>query len=1816
MRKAGLLLIFVLALLGKVFAYQTEYVTDIGLSSKTTLLTGLPGGEVLAASGLSNSVFIMDSSTSQIKNTITLDFSPSMIGVDEKRARALVLSNTGDLAFIDLATGVISSKQMIQSTVNALAIDKAADSFYLGTSDGISIMNLETGQPISNINLPFEVSHINLSTNGLIVSGEIPNSNGSSLEILDTQTWQGAAISNCTGVITNIGSDDGLGIIITIQKGGKLNIYDDNLNLINSLPACESTLGPCEIEGFSLNPETHIGIVSESNSLVRILSLNAGSFLIDERLSDIPGPNYIDFSQNTAYLAHQTGIAVVQLENPVPIINGLVPSSARVGDAGFTLSIQGANFLKQSQTSFDNENIPTSYSQSTLLQGQLPSCDLTTPGDMPVQVGNPPPGGGSSNTYIFKVYNPAPVMNSISPSIVSRGISFTLNVRGRNFFNGSRINLNGQYLQTRFISSILLQADVDGSLTGQDGGYPIVVINPAPGSYTSNPAFLSVVENAQIVQTPTSSNSPLTNAVGSGTLRGRILNTDLSPLAGVTIKARNSSVTTDSNGEFTIDNVPAGKALILVDGSSVTGAHYPTIPLTIDILANTPSYMPFQIYLHKQKTTNFAAITPSADTVLSDPELPGFELRIPKGDRIIGWDSQPNKKISVRVVPPDRLPVKPLPPNSFVRTVHMFYFGKTGGGTPDQPIPVKARNDLNLRPGEKAVLWYYDESPIEGQAPNDWAVAGTGTVTSDGKYIVSDPGVGIPKFCCGATAYGGTPLGSPASSPADSGSPDNSGNPGNPGNPSNPGNPGPPNNTPEPVNIGTGYFLDEKTDYYIPGVIPLKITRTYRSGDSGAGAFGKGTYFGYDMWLQTSGLSNSVLLLMPGNYQYSFALQPNGTYMDSSDPAYIGDVITNNGFNYVLKRKNGWSYTFSPNLLSKIVDPNGNTMQFLAQVDGNISTIILPDGRTVTINYVILGRDNITSITGPLGTVNYSYYSMGATGQLKSVQYPDGSTTSYDYDSSGNMAHVYKNGNLEVSNQYDANYRVIQQTLADGATYTFNYTLAGGNITQTSMTAPNGGVTTWRFYDNTGYYYNGYIVMVNTPDGTTTYNRQPGTNLITSKIDPLGGTISYTYDSEGRISSLTDPSSNATSFYQYENTCSKVTKFTDALNDATNYSYDSKCNLLQTNSPMNKITNLTYTSAGLVNSITDPLNNTIIFSYDSSGNLIKKTDPLGNMTSFTFDGSGRPITMTNPNGKTYSYTYNYWGKLTQVQDPLGNVTSYSYDLNGNLVSFTDAMGRLTNYVYDSKDRLIKTIDPLGRYETYSYDTSDNLISFTDRKGQTSTYQYDPMNRLIKATYADASYITYTYDAGGRLTDANDSVTGNVHFDYATNICPSCSSGLTNRIIKETNPLGSISYTYDAIDRRTGMTVTGQPQVAYAYDNDSRLTTITGIVNGTIRNFLLSHNSDGMRSALQSPLYQSGSYLTTNATYDNASRLLELKHTVSSTVLEDLRYMRDPNGNTISYTRNAAQLLSGVVTGATYDDANEMLTFTPSGDSSGSLTYDADGNLLARTNSCGTTNYTWDARNRLIGLTGYTPTCTVLTASFQYDALGRRIGKMINGVTTQYLYDGLDIIQEIQNGAPYANYIRTLNIDEPLVRIKADGTIRHYRADALGSIIALTDDNGTVMTSYTYDPFGNVTVSGEALDNPFQYAGRENDGTGLYYYRERYYSPELQRFASEDPIGLFGGANKYVYVLNNPLLLNDPLGLCGSKWLGLAMMGQGAANFLLGVGLEYIAFTEDETIIGAVEGAHAATLGIGFMWGGGMEFYAGWNTFNYGNPLGK
>jgi RHS repeat-associated protein len=185
-------------------------------------------------------------------------------------------------------------------------------------------------------------------------------------------------------------------------------------------------------------------------------------------------------------------------------------------------------------------------------------------------------------------------------------------------------------------------------------------------------------------------------------------------------------------------------------------------------------------------------------------------------------------------------------------------------------------------------------------------------------------------------------------------------------------------------------------------------------------------------------------------------------------------------------------------------------------------------------------------------------------------------------------------------------------------------------------------------------------------------------------------------------------------------------------------------------------------------------------------------------------------------------------------------------------------------------------------------------------------------------------------------------------------------------------------------------------------------------------------------------------------------------------------------------------------------------------------------------SDGTNSFVWDARNRLGSMNN-------ASASFQYDAFGRRVSKSFLGTSTTFLYDGANIVQELSGSTPLANLLSG-GIDEVFTRTDASGSAG-YLSDALGSTVALADGTGAARTQYTYEPFGNTSISGTATTSSYDYTGRELDPTGLYYYRARYYDPSTGRFISEDPIGFLGGsASLYSYVANSPQNFVDPRGL--------------------------------------------------------------------------
>ena len=255
-----------------------------------------------------------------------------------------------------------------------------------------------------------------------------------------------------------------------------------------------------------------------------------------------------------------------------------------------------------------------------------------------------------------------------------------------------------------------------------------------------------------------------------------------------------------------------------------------------------------------------------------------------------------------------------------------------------------------------------------------------------------------------------------------------------------------------------------------------------------------------------------------------------------------------------------------------------------------------------------------------------------------------------------------------------------------------------------------------------------------------------------------------------------------------------------------------------------------------------------------------------------------------------------------------------------------------------------------------------------------------------------------------------------------------------------------------------------------------------------------------------------------------------------TPLDTLTY--DPYGNrrertvgseTQVYAHNNLHQITGIKNKATNAD---IATFA----------YDANGNMVRKSEGGAVTTLGYDALNRLATVSK----SGLPQETYTYDHGIRRIRKVVGSQVQQFHYSGPDIIAEYGSSwnQPTAVYSHGAAVDDPLLRLAANDP-RYYHGDALGSIIAVSDGNGNIVGSKKYDHWGNVTAS-TGTTPQFGYTGREPDATGLVYYRNRYYDPQIGRFTQPDPKGFIDGINRYTYVMNSPVSYVDPWGLSANR----------------------------------------------------------------------
>ncbi|CBA16592.1 RHS repeat-associated core domain-containing protein [Xanthomonas albilineans] len=538
--------------------------------------------------------------------------------------------------------------------------------------------------------------------------------------------------------------------------------------------------------------------------------------------------------------------------------------------------------------------------------------------------------------------------------------------------------------------------------------------------------------------------------------------------------------------------------------------------------------------------------------------------------------------------------------------------------------------------------------------------------------------------------------------------------------------------------------------------------------------------------------------------------------------------------------------------------------------------------------------------------------------------------------------------------------------------------------------------------------------------------------------------------------------------------------------------------------------------------MTDPLGHTTNFTW-SNDDLTAITDALGRQTQLRYDALGRLIGVQDAQGNISRFEYDALGRQTKAVDPLGNSVATGFDGNGNVSAILLPHGAGVTYAYDARDRRISRTDALGQAESWTYDSMDRVATHTDRRNRTTTYSYDALGRPSTATLPGAGgTLTASYDAGNRLMVLSDSLSGTLNWSY---------DGF-DQVTQANGPQGSIVYGYDAVGRRTSMQAATQTKVNYAYDDGDRL---TGIAQGSDTVSFAYDNANRLSSKTLPNQVQ------TVYVYNDANQVTGLAWgKAGQAALGSLGYGYDSRGQLVAQTgSHAPQALPPASTNNTFDDNNRQTQANGNARS-----YDADGHLL----SDGTRTYTWDDRDHLSQITqGGT-----VIASYSYDALGRRSARTENGATTQYLYDGLNTVQETQ-GTTINPILTGPGIDERYAR-DDNGGRTYFLTDLLGSTRLLTDTNGNAVQRYDYDPYGTTTQSSTSYNNPYQYTGREHDQSGLYYYRARYYTPELGRFISEDPIKLMAGPNVYLYARANPVGYRDPSGLWSVTFTAIDIIG--------------------------------------------------------------
>ena len=500
------------------------------------------------------------------------------------------------------------------------------------------------------------------------------------------------------------------------------------------------------------------------------------------------------------------------------------------------------------------------------------------------------------------------------------------------------------------------------------------------------------------------------------------------------------------------------------------------------------------------------------------------------------------------------------------------------------------------------------------------------------------------------------------------------------------------------------------------------------------------------------------------------------TIVDPNNQTTVVDYNKNGNPNHIKKDNNtNVAITYNATQTNKPsgIDVNGKDAGLTYDAMGNVLSVSLPMG--VSFSYEYNGRNDITKYTDAKGK-NYTY-SYNSNGNLTQTSTPRGST-SFNVNSKGLVISVTNPTNITTSYSYDSYGNVTKTNAPEGITTKASYDVISRLL---SFTNPNGQKMTYQ------YDANDNLLEETFNNKTTKYNFDPNDNM-TKIINANNGATTMAYDFENDFLTSVNFGSATDSYTYFDD--GKVKTYKNPKGAIFNYSYDAEGRLSTVSTSGDTVTYGYDTH----NNITDITNSkgTISYTYDALNRVTSTTDYFTNTVGYGYDPNSNVIKITYPDGKAVDYTYYDDNLLNTVKDWNGNTTTYTYRADGLLSTIAYANGTNCNYTYDNAGRntgvswgnssstIINeyafTLDPIGNHltetKTEPYTASGlpdvDITSTFNSTNQIQNAGSVTFNHDTNGNTTSKTGSSYTFDVYDRLTGVAGTINAQYEYDASGN----------------------------------------------------------------------------------------------------------------------------------------------------------------------------------------------------------------------------------------------------------------------------------------------------------------------------------------------------------------------------------------------------------------------------------------------------------------